>query len=64
MVTCIGRPMIARSALSSSSLAPLTRRYAASELDRSARSSNPPTAPLKQPQDARRQIENTFADNV
>jgi hypothetical protein len=55
-----GKPMIARSALSPLSPAPSARRYAASELDRSARSSKPPTVPLK----ARPKIENIFADNV
>jgi hypothetical protein len=59
-----GKPMIARSALSPSSPAPSARRYAASELDRSARSSKTVNRALKQRHDARRKIENTFADNV
>jgi len=58
------KPIVARFALSPSSSAPSARRYAASDLDRSARSSKPLTAPLKYSQDARRKIENTFADNV
>ena len=41
------KPIVAPSALSPSSSAPSARRYAASELDRSARSSKPLTAPLK-----------------
>ena len=55
------KPIVAPSALSPSSSAPSARRYAASELDRSARSSKPLTAPLKHSQDARRKIENTFS---
>ena len=56
------KPIVAPSALSPSSSAPSARRYAASELDRSARSSKPLTAPgLKHSQDARQKIENTFS---
>ena len=60
------KPIVAPSALSPSSSAPSARRYAASELDRSARSSKPLTAPgLKQtprmPRMLAEKIENTFS---
>jgi hypothetical protein len=57
------KAIVAPSALSPSSSAPSARRYAASELDRSARSSKPLTAPgLKQtPRMLAEKIENTFS---